>query len=172
MGICTSKPPSKPSPYASRDPDERRVDPSQTPKSASTPYRKDDLVAGKQSPFFPFYSPSHPWIRNHNGAKVPIDILIFKLMRMYMRSSSLRKAALRAVSKTLTVDELTYLRQQFELLEPNKNGFITLETIKMGVTKHTTDAMNESRMLDFLANLNTLQYRGMDFEEFCSAALS
>ena len=38
---------------------------------------------------------------------------------------------LQAVSKTLTVDELTYLRQQFELLEPNKNGFITLETIKM-----------------------------------------
>lgn len=115
---------------------------------------------------------SHPWIRNHNGAKVPIDILIFKLMRMYMRSSSLRKAALRAVSKTLTVDELSYLKEQFELLEPNKNGFITLETIKMGLAKHATDAMNESRTLDFLANLNTLQYRGMDFEEFCAAALS
>ncbi|XP_022952423.1 CDPK-related protein kinase-like [Cucurbita moschata] len=115
---------------------------------------------------------SHPWIRNYNGAKVPIDILIFKLMRVYMRSSSLRKAALRAVSKTLTVDELSYLKEQFELLEPNKNGFITLETIKMGLAKHATDAMNESRTLDFLANLNTLQYRGMDFEEFCAAALS
>ncbi|XP_022972340.1 CDPK-related protein kinase-like [Cucurbita maxima] len=115
---------------------------------------------------------SHPWIRNYNGAKVPIDILIFKLMRVYMRSSSLRKAALRAVSKTLTVDELSYLKEQFELLEPNKNGFITLETIKMGLAKHATDAMNESCTLDFLANLNTLQYRGMDFEEFCAAALS
>lgn len=115
---------------------------------------------------------SHPWIRNHNSAKVPIDILIFKLMRMYMRSSSLRKAALRAVSKTLTVDELSYLKEQFELLEPNKNGFITLETIKMGLAKHATDAMNESRTLDFLTNLNTLQYRGMDFDEFCAAALS
>ncbi|XP_023554304.1 CDPK-related protein kinase-like [Cucurbita pepo subsp. pepo] len=115
---------------------------------------------------------SHPWIRNYNGAKVPIDILIFKLMRVYMRSSSLRKAALRAVSKTLTVDELSYLKEQFELLEPNKNGFITLETIKMGLAKHATDAMNESHTLDFLANLNTLQYRGMDFEEFCAAALS
>ncbi|KAG7011668.1 CDPK-related protein kinase, partial [Cucurbita argyrosperma subsp. argyrosperma] len=115
---------------------------------------------------------SHPWIRNYNGTKVPIDILIFKLMRVYMRSSSLRKAALRAVSKTLTVDELSYLKEQFELLEPNKNGFITLETIKMGLAKHATDAMNESRTLDFLANLNTLQYRGMDFEEFCAAALS
>ncbi|XP_022135852.1 CDPK-related kinase 5-like [Momordica charantia] len=115
---------------------------------------------------------SHPWIRNHNRAKVLIDILIFKLMRMYMRSSSLRKAALRAVSKTLTVDELSYLKEQFELLEPNKNGFITLETIKMGLMKQATDAMNESRTLDFLANLNTLQYRGMDFEEFCASALS
>lgn len=151
---------------------------------------------------------------------------------------------LQAVSKTLTVDELSYLKEQFELLEPNKNGFITLETIKMvgslslslfhsqhvhsnihkneiyggnlllssyfgqGLAKHATDAMNESRTLDFLANvtfcffslyldqpylcmltklvqfllstklglfplqLNTLQYRGMDFEEFCAAALS
>jgi len=37
----------------------------------------------------------HPWIRNYNNVKVPLDILIFKLMKTYMRSSSLRKAALR-----------------------------------------------------------------------------
>ncbi|KAL8519082.1 hypothetical protein ACS0TY_010137 [Phlomoides rotata] len=47
--------------------------------------------------------------------KVPLDILIFRLMKAYMRSSPLRKAALR---------------------------------------------------------LNALQYRRMDFEEFCAAALS
>ena len=37
----------------------------------------------------------HPWMRNYNDVKVPLDILIFRLMKMYMRSSSLRKAALR-----------------------------------------------------------------------------
>ncbi|KAF2295195.1 hypothetical protein GH714_032013 [Hevea brasiliensis] len=37
----------------------------------------------------------HPWIRSSNEVKVPLDILIFKLMKAYMRSSSLRKAALR-----------------------------------------------------------------------------
>lgn len=37
----------------------------------------------------------HPWIRNTNDVKVPLDILIFKLMKAYMRSSALRKAALR-----------------------------------------------------------------------------
>uniref|UniRef100_A0A6N2KWA3 Protein kinase domain-containing protein n=1 Tax=Salix viminalis TaxID=40686 RepID=A0A6N2KWA3_SALVM len=94
---------------------------------------------------------SHPWIKNSNEVKVPLDILILKLMRAYMRSSSLRKAALKALSKTLTVDELFYLKEQFVLLEPNKNGTISLENIKA---------------------LNALQYRRMDFEEFCAAALS
>lgn len=115
---------------------------------------------------------SHPWIRNYNGFKVPLDILIFRLMKAYMRSSSLRKAALRALSKTLTVDELHYLKEQYALLEPNKNGTITLENVKKALLKTSTNAMKESRVPEFLASLNALQYRRMDFEEFCAAALS
>ncbi|KAH8503409.1 hypothetical protein H0E87_014618 [Populus deltoides] len=116
--------------------------------------------------------PSHPWIKSSNEVKVPLDILILKLMKAYMRSSSLRKAALRALSKTLTVDELFYLKEQFVLLEPNKNGTISLENIKTTLMKNSTDAMKESRIPDFLASLNALQYRRMDFEEFSAAALS
>ncbi|KAL9327439.1 hypothetical protein ACSQ67_008084 [Phaseolus vulgaris] len=115
---------------------------------------------------------SHPWIRNYNDVKVPLDVLIFKLMKTYMRSSSLRKAALRALSKTLTADELYYLREQFSLLEPSKNGSISLENVNKALMKYATDAMKESRIPDFLSSLNSLQYRRMDFEEFCAAALS
>ncbi|XP_028760474.1 CDPK-related kinase 5 [Neltuma alba] len=115
---------------------------------------------------------SHPWIKNYKDVKVPLDILIFKLMKAYMRSSSLRKAALRALSKTLTADELFYLKEQFTLLEPNKNGTISLENIKAVLMKNATDAMRDSRIPDFLASLNALQYRRMDFDEFCAAALS
>lgn len=115
---------------------------------------------------------SHPWIKNSNDVKVPLDIMIFKLIKSYMRSSSLRKAALRALSKTLTVDELFYLKEQFALLEPNKNGTISLENVKSALMKNATDAMKDSRIPDFLSSLNALQYRRMDFEEFCGAALS
>ncbi|KAF5951700.1 CDPK-related kinase 5-like [Camellia sinensis] len=115
---------------------------------------------------------SHPWIRNSNDIKVPLDILIFRLMKAYMRSSSLRKAALRALSKTLTADELFFLKEQFALLEPNKNNSITLDNIRTALMKNATDAMKESRIPDFLSSLNALQYRRMDFEEFCAAALS
>ncbi|KAK6237601.1 hypothetical protein QUC31_003070 [Theobroma cacao] len=115
---------------------------------------------------------SHPWIKNYSDVKVPLDVLIFKLMKAYLRSSSLRKAALRALSKTLTVDELFYLKEQFALLEPNKNGTISLENVKAALMKNATDAMKESRIPEFLASLNALQYRRMDFDEFCAAALS
>lgn len=115
---------------------------------------------------------SHPWIRSFNNVRVPLDILIFRLMKVYMRSSSLRKAALRALSKTLTIDDLVYLKGQFNLLEPNKNGCITLENIRMALLNHATDAMKESGVQDILASLNALQYRRMDFDEFCAAALS
>ncbi|PON35854.1 Serine/threonine protein kinase [Parasponia andersonii] len=115
---------------------------------------------------------SHPWIRNYNNVNVPLDILTFRLMKAYMGSSSLRKAALKALSRTLTVDELFYLKEQFTLLEPNKNSTISLDNIRMALTKNATDAMKESRIPDLIASLSALQYRRMDFEEFCAAALS
>ncbi|GAB4827262.1 hypothetical protein Ancab_034150 [Ancistrocladus abbreviatus] len=77
-----------------------------------------------------------------------------------------------ALSKTLTVDELFYLKEQFALLQPSKNGTISLENIKEALMRNGTDAMKESRAYEFLTSLNPLQYRRMDFEEFCAAALS
>lgn len=37
---------------------------------------------------------------------------------------------LQALSKTLTFDELVYLKEQFSLLEPSTNGFISIEAFK------------------------------------------
>uniref|UniRef100_A0A804MT29 Protein kinase domain-containing protein n=1 Tax=Zea mays TaxID=4577 RepID=A0A804MT29_MAIZE len=118
------------------------------------------------------WSIGHPWIRNYNAIRLPLDILIFRLIKAYIRSSSLRKAALRALSKTLTVDELFYLKAQFSLLEPDRNGCITLDNIRMALTREATDAMKESRVQDILVSLSALQYRRMDFQEFCAAAVS
>ncbi|XP_017218555.1 CDPK-related protein kinase isoform X3 [Daucus carota subsp. sativus] len=92
----------------------------------------------------------HSWIKNSHDIKFPLDILVLKLMRVYMRSSPLRKAALWALSKTLTVDELFYLKEQFMLLGPNKNGTISLESIKQTLMRNSTDAMKDSRVHDLL----------------------
>ncbi|CAN8321250.1 unnamed protein product [Cochlearia groenlandica] len=115
----------------------------------------------------------HPWIRGYNtDTNIPFDILIFKQIKAYLQSSSLRKAALKALSKTLTTDEIVYLQTQFSLLAPNKDGFITLDNIRLALSSNATHSMKETRVQEFLALLNGFKHRGMDFEEFCSASLN
>ncbi|KAG5556002.1 hypothetical protein RHGRI_006588 [Rhododendron griersonianum] len=79
---------------------------------------------------------SHPWLANYHDVKIPLDMIIYKLVKAYICSSSLRKAALGAVAK------------------------------------NATEAMKDSRVLDYAHMMSTLQYRKLDFEEFCAAAIS
>nr|GMD53692.1 CDPK-related kinase 4-like isoform X1 [Ipomoea batatas] len=113
---------------------------------------------------------THPWLRLENSA-VPLDILIYKLVKSYIRSSPLKRAALKALSQALTEQELFYLRAQFELLEPI-DGFISLENFRTALMKNMTDAMRESRVFEILSLMEPLSYKQMDFEEFCAAAIS
>ncbi|KAI3818989.1 hypothetical protein L1987_12811 [Smallanthus sonchifolius] len=113
---------------------------------------------------------THPWLRDENRA-VPLDILIYKLVKSYLRASPLRRSALKALSKALTEDELIYLRAQFNLLEP-KDGCVALDNFRTALVKHSTAAMKESRVLDILDSMKPLSYTRMTFEEFCAATIS
>ncbi|KAE8681572.1 CDPK-related kinase 4 [Hibiscus syriacus] len=114
---------------------------------------------------------THPWLRD-DSRLVPLDILIYKSVKSYLHATPFKRAAQKALSKALTEDELVYLRAQFTLLEPNRDGSVSLENFKMALARNATDAMGESRVTDILNNLGTLAYRKMYFEEFCAAAIS
>lgn len=114
---------------------------------------------------------THPWLRDENQ-DVPLDILIFKLIKSYLRATPFKRAALKSLSKALTEDELVYLRAQFKLLLPNKDGRISLENLRKALFNTVTDAMRESKVPDILNTMEQLSYRKMDFEEFCAAAIS
>ncbi|XP_068481576.1 CDPK-related kinase 6-like isoform X1 [Phaseolus vulgaris] len=119
---------------------------------------------------FPIYFAAHPWLRNEKNP-IPLDILIYKLVKSYVRTSPLRRAALKALARALPEDDLIYLRAQFNLLEP-KDGCISLENFRVALMKNATDAMKESRAPDILNLMEALSYKKMDFEEFCAAAIS
>ncbi|KAL9999072.1 putative protein kinase CAMK-CDPK family [Helianthus debilis subsp. tardiflorus] len=114
---------------------------------------------------------THPWLSTENHP-IPLDILIYKLVKAYLHASPLKRAALKALSKALTENELIYLRAQFMLLEPNKDGRVSLDNFRMALMRNATDAMKESRVPDILNAMAPLSYRKMDFEEFCAAAIS
>lgn len=114
---------------------------------------------------------THPWLRDESRP-IPLDILIFKLVKLYLHATPLKRAALKALSKALTEDELVYLRAQFQLLEPNKDGFVFLDNFKRVLERNGTDAVKESRVPEILKAMEPLAYRRMSFEEFCAAAIS
>ncbi|KAJ0112617.1 hypothetical protein Patl1_00667 [Pistacia atlantica] len=114
---------------------------------------------------------THPWLRK-DDRPVPLDILIYKLVKSYLHATPLKRTALKALSKALTEDELVYLRAQFRLLEPNKDGSISLDNFRLALGRNATDAMRESRVPDVLNAMESLAYRKMYFEEFCAAAIS
>jgi len=114
----------------------------------------------------------HPWIRGTQEININLDMIIYRLMRAYISSSSLRKSALRALAKTLTIDQLFYLRGQFALLGPNKSGQISLQNMKMALMKNSSGAMNDSGVVDFVNSICNIQYGKFDFEEFSASAIS
>ncbi|MCH93928.1 CDPK-related kinase 3-like, partial [Trifolium medium] len=73
---------------------------------------------------------THPWLRDESRP-IPLDILIYKLVKSYLHATPFKRAAVKALSKALTEDQLVYLRAQFRLLEPNRDGHVSLDNFKM-----------------------------------------
>ncbi|KAL9360130.1 hypothetical protein Peur_048253 [Populus x canadensis] len=114
---------------------------------------------------------THPWLRD-DSRPIHVDILIYKLVKAYLHATPFKRAALKALSKALTEDELFYLRAQFNLLGPNGDGSVSLDNFRMALVHNATDAMRESRVPEILNAMESLAYRKMYFEEFCAAAIS
>ncbi|KAL6906527.1 hypothetical protein ACP4OV_004128 [Aristida adscensionis] len=115
---------------------------------------------------------THPWLRDEHR-QIPLDMLVFKLVKAYLRSTPLKRAALKALSRAITEDELVYIRAQYNLLEPSsRDGRICIDNFRMALLQNSTDAMKESRTLEILNALEPLAYRRMDFEEFRAATIS
>ncbi|KAI4999976.1 hypothetical protein ZWY2020_004565 [Hordeum vulgare] len=55
-----------------------------------------------------------------------------------------------ALAKTLIANQLFYLKEQFELLGPNKSGYISLHNLKSALVKNSTDTMKDYRAIDFV----------------------
>ncbi|KAG6509853.1 hypothetical protein ZIOFF_027860 [Zingiber officinale] len=114
---------------------------------------------------------THPWLRNEQR-QIPLDMLVYRLFKLYFRTSLLKQAALKALSKAITKDELFYLQLQFKLLQPNKDGLIYLDNFQMALSQNATEAMKLSRIPEIVDSLDALSQNGMDFDEFCAAAIS
>nr|GMC67740.1 calcium-dependent protein kinase 18-like [Ipomoea batatas] len=92
-------------------------------------------------------------------------------MRQFVKYSRLKQIALRALATTLDQEELADLRDQFEAIDVDKNGVITLEEMRLALAKDIPWRMKESRVLEILQAIDSNTDGLVDFEEFVAATL-
>jgi calcium-dependent protein kinase len=74
---------------------------------------------------------SHDWVREGGKAsEIPLDISVLHNMRQFVKYSRFKQFALRALASTLNSEELSDLRDQFNAIDVDKNGTISLEELK------------------------------------------
>ncbi|KAH9301554.1 hypothetical protein KI387_013137, partial [Taxus chinensis] len=119
-----------------------------------------------------FFFAAHPWVREGGDAlEIPLDISVLCHMREFVKYSRLKQFALRALASTLGPEELSDLRDQFDAIDIDKSGSISLEEIRQALAKDQPWTLKESRVLEILQAMDSNRDGLVDFDEFVAATL-
>ncbi|RYR79148.1 hypothetical protein Ahy_A01g004001 isoform A [Arachis hypogaea] len=169
-------------------PDFRRK-PWPTISSAAKDFVKKLLVKDPRARLTAAQALSHPWVREGGEAsEIPIDISVLSNMRQFVKYSRLKQFALRnvigpavllfsyliifqALASTLNEEELADLRDQFDAIDVDKNGSISLEEMRQALAKDLPWKLKESRVLEILQAIDSNTDGLVDFTEFVAATL-
>lgn len=115
---------------------------------------------------------SHPWVRvGGNASDFPLDISVLSNMREFVKYSRLKQLALKALASTLDSTEIADLRDQFDAIDMDQNGTITLDEIKQALAKDMPWRVKESRVVEILVAMDSNTDGMVDFDEFVAATL-
>ncbi|KAK9285354.1 hypothetical protein L1049_024545 [Liquidambar formosana] len=115
---------------------------------------------------------SHPWVREGGDAsEIPVDISVLNNMRQFVKYSRLKQFALRALASTLDEEELADLRDQFDAIDVDRNGSISLDEMRQALAKDLPWKMKEPRVLEILQAIDSNTDGLVDFTEFVAATL-
>eukprot|EP00271_Cylindrocystis_brebissonii_P020863 TRINITY_DN715_c0_g1_i1.p1 TRINITY_DN715_c0_g1~~TRINITY_DN715_c0_g1_i1.p1 ORF type:complete len:556 (-),score=128.92 TRINITY_DN715_c0_g1_i1:703-2370(-) len=115
---------------------------------------------------------SHPWVKEGGKASsVPLDISVLANMRDFIKYSRLKQLALKALAQTLAPEEIEDLKDQFNAIDVNGDGTITLDEIRQAMTKDVPFSVKENRIMAILAAMDSNRDGFIDFNEFVAATL-
>ncbi|KAH7669056.1 Non-specific serine/threonine protein kinase protein [Dioscorea alata] len=115
---------------------------------------------------------SHPWVREGgNASDIPIDISVLSNIREFVKFSRFKQFALRALATTLDEGELANLRDQFNAIDVDGSGSISLEEMRQALQKDLPWKLKEPRILEILQAIDSNTDGLVDFQEFVAATL-
>ncbi|KAL8472432.1 hypothetical protein ACS0TY_028962 [Phlomoides rotata] len=140
--------------------------------NAAKDFVKKLLVKNPQARLTAAQALSHPWVREGGEASdIPLDISVLSNMRQFVKYSRFKQFALRALASTLDEEELSDVKDQFDAIDVDKNGVISLEEMRQALEKDLPWKMKDSRVLEILQAIDSNTDGLVDFSEFVAATL-
>lgn len=106
-----------------------------------------------------------------NASDIPLDISVLSNMREFVKYSRLKQLAFRALASTLDPEEIADLKDQFNAIDVDQSGTITLEEMKQALAKDRPWDLKESRVMEILQAMDGNSDGMIDFEEFVAATI-
>ncbi|KAJ3678468.1 hypothetical protein LUZ60_002271 [Juncus effusus] len=115
---------------------------------------------------------SHTWVREGGDAsEIPLDISVLSNMRQFVKYSRFKQFALRALASTMDGEELSDLRDQFNAIDVDKNGKISLEEMKQAMAKDLPWKTKGPRVAEIIEAVDSNTDGLVDFDEFVAATM-
>ncbi|KAJ7244205.1 hypothetical protein O6H91_Y432300 [Diphasiastrum complanatum] len=114
---------------------------------------------------------SHPWLRENDASSIPLDISVLSNMREFVKYNRAKQLAFRAFALTLESEEKSDLRDQFDTINEEKSGSITVEEIKEALAKDQPWAVPETRVVEIVQAMDINRDGLVDFDDFAAATV-
>ncbi|KQJ93073.1 calcium-dependent protein kinase 4 isoform X2 [Brachypodium distachyon] len=115
---------------------------------------------------------SHPWVREGGDAsEIPVDISVLYNMRQFVKYSRFKQFALRALASTVNEEELADLKDQFDAIDIDKSGSISIEEMRHALAKDLPWRLKGPRVLEIIQAIDSNTDGLVDFKEFVAATL-
>ncbi|XP_040377649.1 calcium-dependent protein kinase 9 [Oryza brachyantha] len=113
----------------------------------------------------------HPWLHHPARApNVPLGDVVRARLKQFSLMNRFKKKAMRVIAEHLSVEEVEVIKEMFAVMDTDKNGKVTLQELKAGLTKVGSKlAEPEMELLMEAADVDGNGY--LDYGEFVAVTI-
>merc|ERR1712151_1407920 len=130
------------------------------------------LTVNQEQRASPSKALEHKWIAQKapQADEKELDAEAFESLRSFCGHNKLKRAALHAIARRLSEDEIKELKAFFTKLDVNKDGVVTFDELQNGITKVGTETTFDAAAM--LKEMDINETSSIDYTEFLAASLT
>ncbi|XP_040379075.1 calcium-dependent protein kinase 12 [Oryza brachyantha] len=113
----------------------------------------------------------HRWLKEGGASDRPIDSAVLSRMKQFKAMNKLKQLALKVIAENLSPEEIKGLKQMFNNMDTDKSGTITVEELKVGLTK-LGSKITEAEVQKLMEAVDVDKSGSIDYSEFLAAMIN